>query len=105
MADNTKSIIEEDVSIEGNVFEKESIQINGKIKGNIKAENIELESKGKITGNINSTSTSLAGKITGDIDSDKVNILNTADVEGIIKQKTLSIDEGAKLRIRTETSK
>ena len=105
MADNTKSIIEEDVSIEGNVFEKENVQINGKIKGNIKAENIELESKGEITGNINSTSTSLAGKITGDIESDKVNILNTADVEGIIKQKTLSIDEGAKLKIRTETSK
>ena len=35
----------------------------------------------------------------------KINNSSTGDIEGTIKQKTLSIDEGAKLKIKTETSK
>ncbi len=105
MADNSKTILQKDINIEGNIYEKETIEINSKIKGNIKAENVEIEEQGLINGNINSTSSVLSGTINGDINSEKVHISSTATVEGNIKQKTLSIDEGAKLKINTQTSK
>ena len=105
MGDNTKTIIQEDIIIDGNIFEKEDILINGKINGNLKAENIEIDSKAKIDGDINSKETILSGNLKGNIESDKVHISSTAVIEGSIKQKTLSIDEGAKLKIKTETLK
>jgi|TARA_B100001964_G_scaffold111520_1_gene124485 cytoskeletal protein CcmA (bactofilin family) len=105
MADNSKTILREDLKIKGNVFEKENIQINAEIDGNVKAENLKLEEKGKINGNIYSSVSELEGTVSGDIKSSKVHISGTGDIEGTIKQKTLSIDEGAKLKIKTETSK
>ena len=32
-------------------------------------------------------------------------IKKTADIDGVLSQKTLSIEEGAKLKIKTETTK
>ena len=45
------------------------------------------------------------GKIIGNIHSDKINIKSDADVDGVLNQKTLSIEEGARLKIKTETHK
>ena len=50
MAQNSKTIIQEDVNIKGNVFEKEDIDVNGEIAGDIKAENLTVLAKAKITG-------------------------------------------------------
>ena len=47
----------------------------------------------------------IGGKLKGDINSDRVHIRKTADVEGTIKQKTLSIEEGSVLKIKTEIKK
>ena len=41
MAKNKTSILLSDVSIEGNLIEKDSIIFDGKINGNIKADDIE----------------------------------------------------------------
>jgi len=105
MTDNQKTIVRGDLKIKGNIFEKEDLQVNGEIEGNVKAENLRLEDKGKINGNINSSVSELEGTVKGDIESSKVHISSTGDIEGTIKQKILSIDEGAKLKIKTETSK
>ena len=37
--------------------------------------------------------------------NDKINIKKTADIDGVLNQKTLSIEEGAILKIKTETYK
>ena len=49
--------------------------------------------------------TVIGGKVKGDINSDRVHIKKTADVDGTIKQKTLSIEEGSLLTIKTEIKK
>ena len=36
---------------------------------------------------------------------DNVKLRKTADIEGVLNQKTLSIEEGATLKIKTETYK
>ena len=41
MAANSKTILKKDIKVEGNLFEKEDIELDGEIKGNIRAENFE----------------------------------------------------------------
>ena len=104
MAANSKTILQKDIKIEGNLFEKEDIELDGEIKGNIRAENFETLKNSKITGNVKSNEISLDGTLEGNIESNKVHIKKNANITGTIKQKTLSVEEGAKLNIKTETS-
>ena len=105
MTEDKTSILLSDVSVEGDLVEKDRVIIDAKINGDIKAEEIETHANSNIKGNINSKKTSLGGKIKGNVNSDKINILKTANVEGVLNQKFLSIEEGASLKIKTETYK
>jgi len=105
MIDEKTSTLLSDVSIDGEVIEKDKIIIDAKINGDIKAQEIITHSKSNITGNVKSKTASLGGKLTGNINSDKITIKKTANIEGVLNQKTLSIQEGAQLKIKAETSK
>ena len=105
MVGKTKSVLVSDVKIKGNITGKEAIIIDGEVIGNINAELVETSENSNIKGNIASKNALIGGKIKGNINSDKVHIRNTADVEGEIKQKTLSIEEGSVLKIKTEIKK
>ena len=105
MSDEKTSILLSDVSIEGDLVEKDKIILDGKVSGDIKAENIITHPNSNINGNINSKIASLGGKIKGNISSDRIDIRKTADVDGVLNQQTLSIEEGATLKIKTETYK
>ena len=105
MADEKTSILLSDVSIEGNLVEKDKILVDAKINGDIKAEDIETFVNSNINGNIDSKSASLGGLMKGNVGSEKIKIKGTADMEGVLNQKTLTIEEGAVLKIKTETHK
>ena len=105
MTDEKISILLSDVAVEGDLLEKEKIIIDGKVSGDIKAEQIETFSNSNIQGNVKSKIASMGGKLKGNINSDKINIRKTADIDGVLNQKTLSIEEGAVLKIKTETKK
>ena len=105
MPEDKSSILLSDVSIEGDLVEKDKIVIDAKVSGDIKADDIAAHSNSSITGNITSKIASLGGKLKGNVNSDKINIRKTAEIEGVLNQKTLSIEEGATLKIKTETNK
>ena len=105
MADEKTSILLSDVSIEGDLVEKDKIVLDAKVSGDIKADDIETFSNSNINGNITSKNASLGGKVKGNINSDKIRINKTAEIEGVLNQRTLSIEEGATLKIKTETYK
>jgi len=105
MAEEKTSILLSDVSIEGELVEKDKIIIDAKINGNITAEEIKTHSNSNIKGNIKSKIASLGGKLEGNVNSDQIIIKKTADIDGELNQKTLSIQEGARLKIKTETYK
>ena len=105
MAEDKTSILLSDISIEGDLVEKDKIIIDAKISGDIKAEDIETHANSSITGNITAKNATLGGKLKGNINSDKTKIQKTAEIEGVLNQKTLSIEEGAVLKIKTETYK
>ena len=105
MAEEKNSILLSDVSVEGDLVEKDKIIIDAKVSGNIKADDIETHSNSIVKGNVTSKNASIGGKLKGNINSDQIVIQKTADIEGVLNQKTLSIDEGAVLKIKTETYK
>jgi cytoskeletal protein CcmA (bactofilin family) len=105
MTENKTSILLSDVSIEGNLVEKDKLILDAKVSGDIKAEEIITHSKSNILGNLKSKIISLGGKLKGTIEADQINIKKTADIEGELNSKTLSIQEGAQLKIKTETRK
>ena len=105
MAEEKTSILLADVAVEGELVEKDKIILNAKISGDVKAQDIVTHSKSNITGNIKSKVASIGGKLKGNINSDKINVKRTADIEGVLNRKTLSIEEGATLKIKTETYK
>ena len=105
MTEEKTSILLSDVSIEGDLVEKDKIIIDAKVSGDIKADILETHLHSNIKGNIKSKSAFIGGKIKGNIKSDKINVLKTAEIDGVLNQKTLSIEEGATLKIKTETYK
>ena len=105
MADEKTSILLSDVSIEGDLVEKDRVILDAKVNGDIKAESVETHSNSNIKGNISSKEAILGGTIKGNVNSDKINIKKTGNIEGVLNQKTLSIEEGASLKIKTETYK
>ena len=105
MAEEKISILLSDVSIEGDLVEKDKIIVDAKVSGDVKAGDIETHSNSSIKGNITSKTATLGGKLVGNVNSDKINIKKTAEIEGVLNQKTLSIEEGAALKIKTETYK
>ena len=105
MAEDKTSILLSDVSIEGDLIEKDRIIIDAKVNGDIKAEDIETHPNSFIKGNIKSKNLDLGGKLQGNVNSDQITIKKTADIDGELNQKTLSIHEGARLKIKTETYK
>ena len=105
MADEKTSTLLSDVSIEGDLVEKDKVILDAKVSGDIKAEEVITHSKSNINGNISSKDASLGGKLKGNVNSEKIKIKRTAEIEGVLNQKSLSIEEGATLKIKAETTK
>ena len=105
MAEDKTSILLSDVSVEGDLVEKDKIILDAKVSGDIKADRVETHSNSSITGNITSKNAELGGLLKGNVNSDKIRIEKTARIEGVLSHKTLSIEDGAILKIKSETQK
>tara|TARA_Y100001970_G_scaffold244555_1_gene310819 strand:+ start:2538 stop:2849 length:312 start_codon:yes stop_codon:yes gene_type:complete len=97
------SVLLSDVTVKGDIVEKEKLITDSKIDGDVTAENLITHQGSNINGNISSSNVSLGGVSKGNVNSDKITVKSTADVEGVLNQKNLSIEEGAKLKIKAET--
>ena len=105
MFDDKNSTLLSDVFVEGDIVEKDTLVVDAKINGDIKSEDVKTHQNSNITGNIKSKNATLGGKLKGNVSSDKIYIKKTADIEGVLSQKTLSIEEGATLKIKSQTNK
>ena len=103
MTQDKTSILLSDISIDRDFVEKDKIIVDSKINGDVKADEIITHSRSNINGNISSKEASLGGKLKGNVNSDKIKIKRTGDIEGVLNQNTLSFEEGANLKIKAET--
>ena len=93
-----KTVIGENISIEGNIRGDEHLVIEGSMKGNIEMEkhNFTVGSKGRVEGEINAQSVRVSGQMIGNIKTKgKVEITKEADFMGDIRAKSISVEDGA----------
>jgi cytoskeletal protein CcmA (bactofilin family) len=93
-----KTVIGENISIEGNIRGDEHLIIEGSMKGNIEMEkhNFAVGSKGRVEGEINAQSVRISGLMIGNIRTKgKVEITKEADFMGDIRAKSISVEDGA----------
>ena len=91
MSEDKVSTLLSDVSVEGDIVEKDKIIIDAKINGDVKSEDVVTHSNSNIKGNIKSKIASLGGKINGNINADQIRILKTANIDGVLNQKILQV--------------
>ena len=103
MAEEKTSILLSDISIKGDIVEKEKVIIDAKIMGEVNANEVVAHKNSNIKGNVNGKKIIVSGKLEGNIHADKIALKKDCDVKGVLSQKVLSIEEGANLKIKTET--
>ena len=102
MSEKTSTLLS-DVTIKGDIVEKERLVTDSKIEGDITTDQLQTHEGSEITGNISSSKVTLGGLSKGNINADQIRIRSTANVDGVLNQKNLSVEDGAKLKIKTET--
>lgn len=91
-----ETIIGPGTEMEGNLISKESVRVDGKLKGEVKAYAVVLGEYGVILGDITAVSVTIAGKVKGNVSaSETLELLPKGQILGDIKSSKLVIADGA----------
>ncbi len=93
-----ESVIGSDLSIEGQSITircKGLLRVNGNIQADLHGKKLIVGSEATITGAIAAEAVDVYGKVQGSIEATSVMLRASADVEGDIMSRTLSIEPGA----------
>lgn len=103
---DSRSIISSEVEIIGTVKTSGSIQIEGRVEGEIHSEgDVFLGKSGSVKGNLLVNSVSVAGTIQGNIEAkDRIVLKSTARLLGDIKAKRLAVEDGVTFVGRSEVN-
>ncbi len=103
-----ETIIGKGTSINGDLYCKGSIRIEGKIEGGevVAAGDVFVGQGGQILANVKGRNVIIAGDIRGDVDAkEKLEIVPTGSLIGDIKIATLVIEDGAIFKGKSESRK
>ena len=100
-----RSIIGEQISIEGTIKGKGDLVIEGTVKGSIDVagHHLTIGTKGQVESEIHADNVTISGKLKGNVTAKgTVEITRNADFEGEIKASGLSVQDGANLKAGIE---
>ncbi len=100
-AASEKTIIGEQIIIEGSICGKENLLIEGSMKGKIDLEEhqVIVGSRGKVEAEIHAKDVTISGRMTGNIQAlGKVEITKAAEFNGEIKAGRISVEDGAYIK-------
>ena len=108
MPADTKTLIGQNISIEGDIRGEGDLVIEGSVKGSVELEKYHLTvgPKGHVEAEIHAGNVTVSGRLNGNIIAlDKVAITKDADFNGEIKAKRISVEDGAYLKAVIELEK
>lgn len=91
------SLISKNVIVTGDIKNSINIEIEGKIEGNIFADIVTLRENGEIKGNVKCKVFNIKGDFNGNVLAEKINISDTAIINGLLEYNFLSVDYGANI--------
>ena len=89
------SVIGPDLIITGNLTSKGEMQIDGEVQGDIRATNLIIGERARITGTIVADEAVIRGHVMGSIRCKRVMLQSTSHVEGDVYHQSLAIEQGA----------
>ena len=89
------SIIAKHSIINGNITSTATIEIEGKVYGEINTKNLIIRESGFFQGKIVAEDIYIQGKFEGNIEAKKISISQTATINGEISYQTMSVQDGA----------
>jgi cytoskeletal protein CcmA (bactofilin family) len=95
LTDPTSSI-SRGVTVVGNIFGAGTVQVFGRIEGNVRASTVLIDEGAQVEGDLVAEELTIAGRVKGIIRGNRVKLVSTAFVEGDIFHRSLSIDENAR---------
>jgi len=96
-----KTVIGQQITIEGDIRGQENLVIEGSMRGKIALEKhqVTVGPKGRVEGEIRADNVTISGQLIGNIvASGKVKITKEADFSGETKAKIISVEDGAYLK-------
>jgi len=92
------SIISEGVEIVGDMIGETEIQVDGAVRGNVKAKRVMIGRTGLVDGSIKAETVTIAGNIAGDTNAKNITLEASARIKGgITVSGDLSMAAGARL--------
>jgi len=89
------SILGRDIVITGDIKTDGDVQIDGRLDGNIVAGTVTIGEQGAVNGKIIAQNVHVRGKVTGKVESNIVELSETANVQADLVQDQLMIANGA----------
>src|SRR2546429_7648017 len=89
------SCIGSDMSIVGNIECKGPAQVFGRIEGELRASDLQINDGAQVEGSVIAQNVTVCGRVKGTIRAVRVKLQNGGAVEGDIFHRTLSIDENS----------
>jgi len=92
------TVISKGVKIEGKLSCSGSIRLDGEVKGDISSQStVIIGENGKVNGQINAENITIGGKVTGTVNAKEKLVLDArANLQGDVISKVIAIEAGAK---------
>lgn len=103
---NVQTVIAEDIEVTGSIKCSTTIQFDGKLNGDLNAGgNAVIGASANIKGNITADSTVIQGQVNGNVTAkDRIELKSTAKLNGDIRARRLTVEDGATLVGKTEVN-
>ena len=95
--DRKRSVIAEDIVIEGNIISQGILEFGGQIKGDITADAVVLTSTARVRGRVRARQLTIEGELQGAATALNVNIKTGARVKANFAYETLEVASGAQV--------
>ncbi len=97
LSKNNTSIISKDLFLKGDLTTDGLLEIEGKIEGNIKGNEITIRESGFVNGNIISNILNIKGNFQGTIKSQRINVSGKANIKGTLEYVSLCVEDGSSI--------
>jgi cytoskeletal protein CcmA (bactofilin family) len=98
------SVIQEDLTIQGNLVAKEgAISVGGKVLGDVVAKSVEVLSQGSVKGGIEAEEVTIAGLLEGSVKCNSLSLDEKSELKADVRAGVMKMSSGAKISGRVET--
>ena len=95
---NNRSVLNDDVLIEGDLTSDGFVEFGGKIIGNITADTLLVTPEGRVNGNVSARNVSIEGQLKGTITAINILVKSDSNVMADINAEQILIEAGAEIQ-------